>query len=195
MSESGDQKSFWATLPGILTAIAAVIGAIGGLIGGLAAAGLIEVSQPDHTPDTTPALPMPALPAPDPYIPSLKAHVTALRFFESGISAPELKDRLYKHRFDSKTSRYIYWELNLEHPKPERHIDFSITAIYYRYNGTSLEEVCQRIFYAHLEKDWPNSHHTLECGAAGIGSWEIGYHRVDLYVDGKKVASGQFEIY
>jgi tetratricopeptide (TPR) repeat protein len=46
MGDSRDQKSFWVTLPGILTATAAVIGAITGLIGGLAAAGLIGSSQP-----------------------------------------------------------------------------------------------------------------------------------------------------
>jgi hypothetical protein len=42
-----DQKSFWTTLPGILTETAAVIVAITGLIGGLAAAGIIGGSQPD----------------------------------------------------------------------------------------------------------------------------------------------------
>jgi hypothetical protein len=42
MGESRDQKSFWATLPGILTAIAAVIVAISGLIGGLVLTALVR---------------------------------------------------------------------------------------------------------------------------------------------------------
>ena len=50
MSENRDQRSFWVTLPGILSAIAAVIVAVGGLVGGLAAAGIIGGSSATPTP-------------------------------------------------------------------------------------------------------------------------------------------------
>jgi tetratricopeptide (TPR) repeat protein len=59
MGESRNQKSFWVTLPGLLTEIIALTAAIIGLIGGLAAAGLIGGGeQPDPTsalPTVTPA--------------------------------------------------------------------------------------------------------------------------------------------
>jgi hypothetical protein len=41
MEENGGHKSFWTTLPGILTGLAAIIVAITGLIGGLVAGGVI----------------------------------------------------------------------------------------------------------------------------------------------------------
>jgi hypothetical protein len=41
---SGGQRSFWSSIPGILTATAAFITAVGGLIGGLAAAGFLGSS-------------------------------------------------------------------------------------------------------------------------------------------------------
>jgi hypothetical protein len=50
MAENRKTKSFWTTLPGILTGLAAVIVAISGLIGGLVAGGLL-----DGLPETPPA--------------------------------------------------------------------------------------------------------------------------------------------
>lgn len=50
MSEETN-KSFWTTLPGILTGIAAVITAIGGIIIALQAAGLIGGNTTDNVPD------------------------------------------------------------------------------------------------------------------------------------------------
>ena len=44
-----EKKSFWATLPGVLTGIAMIITAIGGLIGGLYAAGIIGGQSPSPT--------------------------------------------------------------------------------------------------------------------------------------------------
>jgi len=53
MSNNNEEKSFWSTLPGILTGIAAILTAIGGLIIALNAAGIISIS-PDATPTPTP---------------------------------------------------------------------------------------------------------------------------------------------
>jgi hypothetical protein len=58
VADAGDRKSFWTTLPGILTGIAAVIIAITGLVGALYAAGIIGGSTPTSTP-TPPATPTP----------------------------------------------------------------------------------------------------------------------------------------
>lgn len=54
MSNKNEEKSFWRTLPGILTGIAAVISAIGGLILALNAAGIIPISPVTPTPTPTP---------------------------------------------------------------------------------------------------------------------------------------------
>jgi len=60
MADDGNQKSFWtfwASLPGIITATAGLIAAVGGVIGGLAAAGIIGGSSlsASPTPITEPA--------------------------------------------------------------------------------------------------------------------------------------------
>lgn len=49
MADAGNSKSFWTTLPGILTGIAGVIIAISGLIGGLYAGGILGNSTPTIT--------------------------------------------------------------------------------------------------------------------------------------------------
>jgi hypothetical protein len=59
MSNNNGEKSFWRTLPGILTGIAAVISAIGGLILALNAAGIITISPVTPTPTPTPLIPTP----------------------------------------------------------------------------------------------------------------------------------------
>jgi hypothetical protein len=55
MRDERDQHSFWTTLPGILTGVAAVITAVDGLIGGLYAAGIIgnEPNSPTPEPPVT----------------------------------------------------------------------------------------------------------------------------------------------
>jgi hypothetical protein len=52
--EVTEKKSFWTTLPGILTGIAAVLTALGALIAALGSAGLLS------RPGTTPPAPPPA---------------------------------------------------------------------------------------------------------------------------------------
>ena len=50
MSNKNDEKSFWSTLPGILTGIAAIITAIGGLIIALNVAGIITITPETPAP-------------------------------------------------------------------------------------------------------------------------------------------------
>jgi hypothetical protein len=46
--QEGDGKSFWRTVPGVLTAIAGLVTALSGLIAALAAAGVLEIGRPEH---------------------------------------------------------------------------------------------------------------------------------------------------
>lgn len=59
MSNKNEEKSFWSTVPGILTGIAAIISAIGGLVLALNAAGLITIPPLGPTPTPTPLISTP----------------------------------------------------------------------------------------------------------------------------------------
>lgn len=65
MSDEKEEKSFWRTLPGILTGIAAIITAITGLIIALNAAGIITIPPifPTPTPTPTSTFPSQTLPS------------------------------------------------------------------------------------------------------------------------------------
>jgi hypothetical protein len=132
-----------------------------------------------------------------PDIPSLKARVTELLLFESAYDPPPADQRVYAQRFASDTSRYINWELNLEHPAPGRPIDFVITAIWYQDNGTSSwEEIFRQTLDTSIEGEWASSYHNLGYGCDDpVNCWEVGSYRVDLYVAGKMIASAPFQIY
>jgi hypothetical protein len=120
----------------------------------------------------------------------------ALRFYESGYGEnPPLEQIVYARRFASETSRYINWELHLSHPAPERRVDFSIIAVYYRVNVPSWEEIWRGTLYANVEKGRLRSTHAWGISPNDSKSWEIGTYRVDLYVEGKNIASEQFQIY
>jgi hypothetical protein len=131
-----------------------------------------------------------------PDIPLFDGYVTSLRFYKSdGVIVPS-EQRVYAQRFASDTTRYINWELNLDHPAPGRPIDFQITAIYYRDIGGSWNEISRDPFDTYVEATWINSYHTTPgVGYKYPGKWEIGSYRVDLYFEDKIIASEHFEIY
>ncbi|MCR4342880.1 MAG: hypothetical protein NUV40_03195 [Patescibacteria group bacterium] len=133
----------------------------------------------------------PQKPSDDIEIPSLNAKVTELRFFEKGNKMPTFGQRGYKRQFPNSSSRYINWEINLEHPKPNRRIDFEITAIYYRSDGSML---AQQTKNSYIKPGWTTSYHSLGWGWSKPGNWEVGTYSVDLFIKGQKIASGTFEI-
>jgi len=125
------------------------------------------------------------------YIPSLNAKVTELRFFESGYGVSNFAQRVYKRQFPSSSSRYINWELNLKHPKPNQRIDFEITAIYYRPDDSILRKQTKK---SYIKQNWTSSYHVLGWGSKKPGTWKVGTYRVDLFIKDQKVASGSFRI-
>ena len=124
-------------------------------------------------------------------IPSLSATVTKLRFFESGYDLPAYEDREYKTRFPKSSSRYINWELNLKHPLPERRLDFTINAVWYNPEGN---EYTRQRKESSLKPTWETSWYTLGFGWQESGNWKPGSYRVDLFIEGEKIASGSFEV-
>jgi hypothetical protein len=90
MGDAGGQNprpSFWVTLPGLITAIAALIGAAGGLIGGLYAAGIIGPQERSTTgpPTTSPTTTSPTTTGPT---------TTELAIGSTGEDVSRLEERL-----------------------------------------------------------------------------------------------------
>jgi probable HAF family extracellular repeat protein len=125
------------------------------------------------------------------YIPSLQARVTAFRFFESAYHAMPPEQRVYEQRFVRTTSRFIHWELRLEHPAPGRRLPFTIEQFWYRPDGRLFSR--QRL-PRFLAADWIGSEHHHSYGWPEPGRWPVGLYRVDIYIADTKVASGSFEI-
>ena len=125
------------------------------------------------------------------YIPSLQARVTAFRFFESAYHAMPPEQRVYNQRFVRTTSRFIHWELRLEHPAPGRRLPFTIEQFWYGADGRLFSR--QRL-PRFLDADWIGSEHHHSYGWNEPGRWPAGAYHVEVYIAGTKVASGSFEI-
>jgi tetratricopeptide (TPR) repeat protein len=122
----------------------------------------------------------------------LNLRVTSLRFFEGGYSPPPLEQRVYSNRFDKSKTRYVNWELKLEFPAPGRRVSFPIEQFWYRADGSL---VTRQTWQASIEPNWTWSYHNHGYGRNNPDNWGAGPYRVDLYVEGQKLASGSFEIY
>ena len=126
-------------------------------------------------------------------VPSLTARVTKIQFFESGRSETELRlKRIYEGRFAQTATRTVYTEIRLEYPQPGKRIDFNATLVCFRENGTTfrMEEYRGRI-----DPDWTSSNYWIGIGNHRPGGWDAGTYKVDVLINGEKIATGSFEIY
>jgi hypothetical protein len=122
-------------------------------------------------------------------IPSLQATISQLNFYEGGYDGVAREQRQYNTSFSPSNSRYIYWELNLDHPAPGRRIDFTVDAVWTAPDGS---EFARQSLGSYLLETWSSSYHQIGRGWREPGNWNPGTYRVDLMVNGEKVASGSF---
>jgi predicted Ser/Thr protein kinase len=141
---------------------------------------------PTHTPVPQPT----AMAAYD--IPSLRADITDLRFFEGPYNLPARDERTYATRFARSEARYINYELNLKFPAPGERKDFQVEAVYYQPDGSELARFAADY---HVEADWTTSWHAKGWGWDDPGKWPTGMYQAELYVDGQVIATGSFEVY
>ncbi len=124
-------------------------------------------------------------------VPSLNARVTEVRFFETGDVLVPTADRVYRQSLNQSITRSVGWELNLVHPPPASQTAFSVKAIYYRPDG-SIQTT--QTLAANLPAASTLSSNALGTGWTLPGNWPIGIYKVELSVDSKLVASGEFEV-
>jgi hypothetical protein len=145
---------------------------------------------------TAPVAPRPQVVPPEPgtlpNFPIPGARVTQVKFFESGYNAMELGHRTYQTQFDHRTSHYINWELNVSCPALASRVDFTISATWYYSNGTVFGE---QSLNTYAEAGWTAPVFNYGRGWQRPGMWKRGFYRVELFVNGSRIATGSFQIY
>ncbi len=79
-----------------------------------------------------------------------------LRFFEGEKDLPAKEKRIYKTNFIKAETRYICWEINLNHPNLSKRIDFDIEAVWSSTDGGILR---RQVKHSYVEPTWKNSYH------------------------------------
>lgn len=129
-------------------------------------------------------------------IPLLNANVVSLRFYESGADALGWDQREYKNRFSKEVTRGIYWALDLELPDPGRTINYTVERVVYRDGAFYNKGKCD----LSIDAGFITSQTTIispSCGFGWVvpGKWRAASYLMELFIDGRKVAAGSFEIY
>ena len=119
-----------------------------------------------------------------------------MRFYESaspGFKSVPRDDRLYRKVFFRSTTRYVNGELYVTFPVPDRQIDFNIDAVFYRSDGSVVD---RRVAGGYVNEHWRrgSEYWVFGTGSSQPSQWKAGLYRVDLSVEGKLIASEEFEI-
>lgn len=127
-------------------------------------------------------------------VPIVNGQVKEIKFFEAPYDILPKEKRVYTKRFSKTQTRFVYFELNLDHPQPAARIDFEVQAIYYRPDGGELGRLA---FKTYIVPEWAHSWHANGWGYKEFASntWQAGRYRVDLFVGGNKIGSDSFEVY
>jgi hypothetical protein len=124
-------------------------------------------------------------------IPSLRATVDSVRFFESGYDSPPLDQRRYATTFARRSARYIFVELRLSHPAPDGPESARVTCTYYRSDGIVLGKPADEV------RPTPGTEATywdFWWGWEDPGNWAPGTYRVECSAEGRVIAEKTFQI-
>ena len=128
------------------------------------------------------------------YIDSLSAKVTEVKFFEGGYDVPAKDQRFYRTSFSRTGTRYVNFELNLQHPMAVERKDFVVEYIWFNPHGN---EIFRGNLNTYIHDNWSSSYHNSGYGWKETSStnWIAGTYRLDLYVNGNKITSENFNVY
>ncbi len=157
------------------------------------------------------------------YVPSLGIHVRMLRFFAgSGMDIPPPEKREYDELFFYNAARYIYWELDVEHPRVAQSVPFTLEETWegpgvswHATHKATLDPGYTDSWFIHSAR-LPVSKvitvDNLDYGAcirrnSGIGAsactptvqrtlsdWPEGHYRVEISINGQHVVTGYFRM-
>jgi hypothetical protein len=135
----------------------------------------------------------PPPPSPTPCIWSMeKSRVAAIKFFESGEETITRSDRIYENNFSSASTRFINWELTLDHEcPPEEREDFVVQVTYFNPDGTVFTNYSVNTY---VDAGWTKSTHSSGWGWEKSGNWPEGKYRVELEIIGKVKIVDTFKV-
>lgn len=133
---------------------------------------------------------------PEELTPQIPLTLESLRLFESGKEPPPMDRRKYLQRFTAADTRYIRWQLNLEHPGPrDRRTDIPLTALWYGPDGKVFKTQTMQSFVA---PEWDNSYHGNGIGSQVPGAfWKNmppGNYQLVIKTGNKVLATESFEL-
>ncbi|HLL71950.1 MAG TPA: caspase family protein [Pyrinomonadaceae bacterium] len=123
-----------------------------------------------------------------PGIAKLNATVTALRFY-----LPKPNDeRIYRTRFPRSEVSFVNWELELGFPDPRREVPLVVDGVLYRADGSvDIKGTAKGV----IQPGWTSVTIIHGWGYQEAGKWPIETYRVELFIEGQKIATGSFEVY
>lgn len=123
----------------------------------------------------------------------VNAKIAPLNFFESASQPPEKENRKYDKRFKKAETRFINWELCIELPSSlGRQIDYKIDEIYYGKDNSVIHRDSVTDF---IPADWDHICQTHSSGWNEAGNWEVGRYTLKLFMNGREIGTGIFEVY
>jgi hypothetical protein len=114
-----------------------------------------------------------------------------VKFYEGGFEGVPKDQRQYQSQFSVTDARYVWYDFYLTYARPGQRVDFAVESVWYRPDGSILD---RSTYDYHINRDWTHSQHGAATGWRMPGRWAPGVYRVDLLIDGRKIAGGSFEI-
>ncbi len=127
-----------------------------------------------------------------PDMPSIGAHVVAMKFFESGAGElPPEAQRIFADRFDAGVVRHINVELLTNHASTGRDLNVAMSCTFNKPDGSVLY-VTQNNFK--VPASYENTSFATGTGWEDAGHWQAGVYRVSCVHEGKTIGRGSFEV-
>lgn len=115
-----------------------------------------------------------------------------MKFFEGTYDPAPLGKRTYQLQFDHRTSRFIFWELDLTCPSVAQRLNFTIFATWYNPDGSIF---ANQTMNTYAEVGWTEPVYNTGRGWQRPGNWKRGTYRVELFVNGNRIGTGSFTVY
>ncbi len=116
-----------------------------------------------------------------------------MRFFEGGFNVPDESQRKYIAQFPKNATRYVWCQIEVENRLYNvRQHNHKVIWRYYNADGTLRGETDADFG---IKQEWSTAWIPAGWGWDEPGSWPVGTYRVEVWMDGKKIAQDSFTIY